>query len=440
MLDATVIYGFLAYIMAIVSSTLGLFLLLSSTYNKNPVLKPYYLSRKVLAIAYFVMGVFFTLDGVMIGNEVGGDLFMAANISLGLPLCQAYLFTYALIILIEPSFASHQWNRVQQVCIGTGCIAIITGFFLGIRILQYVFFGLFLSFYFYQLIFYTLLFLKKKKMYIGRVDNYFSGNEIYWLRWISVAFFSALIIGIGALLSVIIFNMWYNIVFIIVCGVFYFAFALKYLEYPKLFEELLPVIREQQDTPDSNDEDDREKTTEEKLESWIKEKRFMREGISMKDLAQELDVKQSTASLYINVHLQMNFKSWLLYLKEKEQQLILKEMQSKYSELFADIEQLMLTEQPYLNPDLSRKNLAKKLYSNTVYVSAAIKEKTNMSFGDYISSLRLDYARNSLSNPKKKNQLISDIAVESGFKSLRTFNRAFKERFGITPGEGKEGL
>jgi len=149
MLEAKTIYSFLAFIMAIISSTLGLFLLLSSASAKNPGLKPYNLSRKVLAIAYIILGMFYLLDGIMISNEVGGDLFIAANISLVLPLCQAYLFTYALIILIEPSFASHKWNRVQQICIAIGFISIIVGFFLGIKTLQYVFFSLCLSFYFY---------------------------------------------------------------------------------------------------------------------------------------------------------------------------------------------------------------------------------------------------------------------------------------------------
>ena len=161
----------------------------------------------------------------------------------------------------------------------------------------------------------------------------------------------------------------------------------------------------------------------------------MREGISMKDLAQELDVKQSTVSLYINVHLLMNFKSWLLYLREKEQWVIMKETPSQHSELFARIEQLMATEQPYLNPGLSRDDVAKLVCSNTVYISTAIREKTNLSFGDYVNRLRLDYAHDLLSDPEKDGKRILDIATESGFKSMRTFNRAFKDRFGITPGE-----
>ena len=433
MLDAKTVYSFLINVISFVPLTLGLFLLLSAV-SKSAGLSPYLLSRKALAIAYLVLGGLNALEGLTMGDQLGEDLFLIANISLGMASYQAYLFTYALIVLIEPSFASHRWNRVQRCCITCWCIAIIIGFFLGIDVLQYVLFVLFFLFYFYQLVSYTRLFLKKKKAYIGRVENYFSGNEIFWLKWVDVAFFSALIIGIGAVFMVLFFDMWFNNVFIVVCCTFYFAFALKYVEYPQLFEELLPVIKEQ-DASDGDEEDDRRQTTEEKLENWIKEKRFMREGISMKDLAQELDVKQSTVSLYINVHLLMNFKSWLLYLREKEQRVIMKETPSQHSELFARIEQLMATDQPYLNPGLSRDDVAKLVCSNTVYISTAIREKTTLSFGDYVNRLRLDYAHDLLSDPEKDGKRILDIATESGFKSMRTFNRAFKDRFGITPGE-----
>ena len=177
----------------------------------------------------------------------------------------------------------------------------------------------------------------------------------------------------------------------------------------------------------------------EKLEVWIKEKRFVGQYISVNDLARELDVKPSTILFYINVHLQMNFRSWLLYLREKEQREALKEMESRHSELFAEIEQLAFTGQHYLDPDfLSREEMAQKLATNTVYISAAVREKTGLSYGDYIKNLRLDYAHGLLSDPQKSEMLILDIATRSGFKSLRTFHRAFKDRFGITPGEGKD--
>ena len=167
--------------------------------------------------------------------------------------------------------------------------------------------------------------MNKKKTYIGKVDNYFSGNEIHWLKWIDIAFFSALTIGIYALLTVFITNLWFSNLFSIACCVFYLFFAIKYLEYPHLFNILQPVIEPGKTSYYSPEKEIQQETLEQKLEEWIREKRFLQQGITIKDLSRALNVKQRTISFYINVHLQMNLKSWLLYLRQKEHQIKLKE-------------------------------------------------------------------------------------------------------------------
>ena len=279
-------------------------------------------------------------------------------------------------------------------------------------------------------------------MYISRIENYFSGHEFYLLKWINIAFFSALSIGISALITAVFPNLWFSNILCIVCCIFYLFFAIKYLEYPQLFNEIQPVIWSKNTTVNSVETHLHNDTLVQKLEEWIREKRFLQQGITIRDLSRELGVKQRTISFYINVHLQMNFKNWLLYLQQKEHQIELKEAithSNENKDLFARFEQLMNSQKLYLIPDLQREDAAKKLNTNTVYLSVAIRECTNQSFGDYINCMRLDHARHLLSDPNKKSNLISLIATESGFKSLRTFNRAFKERFGITPGEEKEG-
>ena len=439
MSDAKTIYNILIYGVSIIPITLGLLLLLFAI-PKSQALRPYMLSRKALAIAYLAMGVLNVLEAAVTGDQLGEDVFKTANLTLIVASCQAYLFTYALIILIDPAFASLRWNKWQLCFICGGCAGIISGLFFDLLVWKYIVFFLFLAFYAYQLIYYTWLFLKKKKAYISKIDNYFSGYEFHWLKWISVAFFSALAIGVSALFRVVLVNLWLGNLFSIACCVFYLLFAIKYLEYPRLFDKLQPVIKPEQDAPHSTEADMRPLSLEHKLEKWIKEKRFLQQDITINSLSQELGIKQRTVSFYINVHLQMNFKSWLLYLRQKEQQTILKETRTQSddsSKIFVRFEQLVTSERLYLIPNLQREDAAKKLHTNTVYLSTAIREYSGLSFGDYINSLRLDYARGLLSDPKENHKLISIIATESGFKSLRTFNRAFKERFGITPGEGK---
>ena len=439
MIDAKAIYIILIYAVSITPIILGLFLFLFSI-PKSLELKPYQLSRKVLAIAYLAMGVLNVLGAVASGSQLGENAFMMANLTLIVASCQAYPFTFAIIILIDPTFASHRWNKWQWCFITTGCAGVISGFFLDMLVWKNIVFILFLAFYIYQLVFYTWLFLKKKKSYISRVENYFSDNEIHWLKWIDVAFFSALFIGLNALFTTVFPSLWFSNILCVVCCVFYLLFAIKYLEYPQLFNVIQPYIGLKNATFHSIGTHLQHDTLEQKLEEWIREKRFLHQGITIKDLSIELGVKQHIVLFYINVHLQMKFKNWLLYLRQKEHQFKLKEreMQSDESkDIFARFEQLVTSEKLYLKPDLQREDAARMLNTNTVYLSAAIRENANQSFGDYINCFRLDYARNLLSDPNKKHRLISFIAIESGFKSLRTFNRAFKKRFGITPGKEK---
>jgi transcriptional regulator GlxA family with amidase domain len=51
-------------------------------------------------------------------------------------------------------------------------------------------------------------------------------------------------------------------------------------------------------------------------------------------------------------------------------------------------------------------------------------------FHAYIDKLRLKHAQHLLVDPKQQDASILMIAMDSGFNSVRTFNRVFKESFG----------
>ncbi len=75
--------------------------------------------------------------------------------------------------------------------------------------------------------------------------------------------------------------------------------------------------------------------------------------------------------------------------------------------------------------------LAEKFGYNPSYLSHIFSQKFKMSFLKFITALRIDEAKRLL----RGNKVITQIALDCGFGSIRNFNRAFKEATGMTPNE-----
>ena len=88
----------------------------------------------------------------------------------------------------------------------------------------------------------------------------------------------------------------------------------------------------------------------------------------------------------------------------------------------------------YLDPNLSTHSLAKKINTNTKYLSKVINHYKNLSFTNYINHLRIQYAINELkTNTIYRRFTIKAIAVEFGFNNAESFSKAFYKNTGIKP-------
>ena len=79
-------------------------------------------------------------------------------------------------------------------------------------------------------------------------------------------------------------------------------------------------------------------------------------------------------------------------------------------------------------------DVARSIHYNAEYVSRLFKSKMGLPFHRYVNARRLNHAAYLLSNTDATCVV---CAMESGFSSLRSFNRNFKQQFGIPPGEYK---
>jgi AraC-like DNA-binding protein len=94
-------------------------------------------------------------------------------------------------------------------------------------------------------------------------------------------------------------------------------------------------------------------------------------------------------------------------------------------------EDLIVSEQLFLKQGIRLADIAAMLDTNRTYVSRLVNNTYNMSFSDYINTLRIDYAEQYLLHHRDAKQ--SDIAAACGFPNAPAFNNVFKKITGVTP-------
>ncbi len=87
--------------------------------------------------------------------------------------------------------------------------------------------------------------------------------------------------------------------------------------------------------------------------------------------------------------------------------------------------------------DISLATAAKQAGMSTFYFCKMFRKVTGVNFALYVSSVRVEKAKNLLLNP---NYRISEIAYEVGFQSLTHFNRVFNQIAGQSPSEYRQRL
>lgn len=95
---------------------------------------------------------------------------------------------------------------------------------------------------------------------------------------------------------------------------------------------------------------------------------------------------------------------------------------------------LLKQERLYLDPDLRVDTVSRLLAVPSYRISRAVTSHLGFqNFNRMVNALRLNAARAKFVDPDYAQASIMTIAFDCGFASIGPFNRAFKERFGVTP-------
>lgn len=93
----------------------------------------------------------------------------------------------------------------------------------------------------------------------------------------------------------------------------------------------------------------------------------------------------------------------------------------------------ILTEENFADASFSLRSLSEKLTYDYGYISKYFIQKTGMKYNYYLNLRRITHAAGLLGNGKSVN--IGELAGSCGYSSVRSFNRNFKNVYGVTPQE-----
>lgn len=139
------------------------------------------------------------------------------------------------------------------------------------------------------------------------------------------------------------------------------------------------------------------------------------------------------------------FIYWIAFVGyHKTKQIYVKESKSKASsalsaadaeKYFAQLKNVVERDKLFLDAELNLNKLSSATGINAKVISAILNQYHKSNFNDFINQYRVEDVKEKLINPGYQHLTISAIALESGFNSQATFQRAFKHYTGMSPKE-----
>ncbi len=159
----------------------------------------------------------------------------------------------------------------------------------------------------------------------GELENYFEDSREY--RWIGFIIIFTFPMLIGSILAFFIANKYH--VFFAIVPIFYIYYTIKLINFASTKVNM--IRRKNLKAAKADVEAVKEKISgiEEKVgplaEQWVREKRYCREDLSIKDVAKEMGTNHNYLSQYLNNILNMSFQVWLNTLRIEESKILLTE-------------------------------------------------------------------------------------------------------------------
>lgn len=326
------IHSTIAFTSAFVVALLGLLLMGVPISSSDQRLSNFRRARMYLVISFFVM------SGADFWSFFTGDVQQTSDLGkvVALVVCyfQALLFLVTIIVFIQPRFVSRHFIVGQVSLLGSiSMILLLFSSFLSDRWFD-LFFYLGVGVYGILLIYYTRLFRRQYSVCLAQLEAYYDDEENSRLRWVAVAFYGALVVGVLALCSLFL-PMWFVDLFMMIYVLFYAYMVNRFYCYQLLFKFVIPVVARKEDSEECSAvleefEDSlvgdgssevlfqADESLREALCRWVEEKKFTRGDVGVEETALELGTNIQFLRNYFKRQMGVDFRSWRLKLRLDE--------------------------------------------------------------------------------------------------------------------------
>jgi len=146
-----------------------------------------------------------------------------------------------------------------------------------------------------------------------------------------------------------------------------------------------------------------------------------------------IEKKNNPELALVEVHDEEVFETEEIHLKKENINLSIDE--AKENKI---VEKLLALENKleYLNADFTLPYVAKKIKTNTTYLSYVVNKRFGKSFGEYSNELKINYVINEMiTNHMYRKYSTQAIAESVGFKNAVSFAKSFRKRTGVSPAQ-----
>lgn len=288
----------------------------------NKHLRNYRISLKILAIDYILLG---GMDLLVLFWLKNPDIQPFNFIRILISAIQSFLFTFALINLLNPHLVT-----LRKLIINALPLVLFTLIYVvfvhifgnieisslleieeGIKHPTMLVRVLFSAFYIVQMSYYTYIIILTTLRFRSKIKNYFSDTHRLNLKVFQFMAGGAILIGILAFFTQIIPYQNFQYTVLVAIFIFYLLCGIQYINYNKVFVIIQPVIviatetglNELKEQPNTNWKKWKLKIIEEKL--------YLKEQVTLEEIAQKLQTSRTTLSNMINSEEKQNFYSWI---------------------------------------------------------------------------------------------------------------------------------